>query len=503
MAHRKVKYLSQTRDAFLYERRVPEIARTAVGSAKWYIGVGTDFGEAVAEVSRLTKEHDALIAALKDPARSRAIHQQVAEKTASAPAVIPVLRELATQGIDPVPMRLAAPVIPGDDGVVLEPDLGPGGALGTIRKGLRETDAMPSQDDRLVRLRGLLAGFYHAHAVPPSDPDDRDDWEGLRRKIERRLSELEGSEDRLSAVIERTIIARQITKEVANKYRRNVRILIDHVGDVPIQHVTSSQLRRFRDQHQGRIAASSVASMFSAIKSMFSFAVEEELIDVNPMASVVLKREKRALVEIKWQPFDPEEMQRIMHCLDTVWSKPIRNLAEERRLMVVWGIRTLAYSAMRPREFTKLTPDDVTDDYIRVRDSKTKSSSRIIPLHPALSGLPEFIRGGGLDTLQSQNKDRAQTIRHNFSRLIRDVLNPPILDEKKALYSLRSTFSNAMRRAGASPDIRRAILGHSEKGALGHYDDGVEFEIKKKWVNKTNPLKVYTYGGEDDDIGAD
>ena len=54
-------------------------------------------------------------------------------------------------------------------------------------------------------------------------------------------------------------------------------------------------------------------------------------------------------------------------------------------------------------------------------------------------------------------------------------MDDPIKDPQKALYSLRSTFVNAMRRAGADIQLQRAILGHKEAGAIRHYDDGPEF----------------------------
>ena len=84
-------------------------------------------------------------------------------------------------------------------------------------------------------------------------------------------------------------------------------------------------------------------------------------------------------------------------------------------------------------------------------------------------------------------------------------MDPPITEKKKVLYSLRSTFSNAMRRAGASPDVRRAILGHAEGGALNHYDDGPEFARKRKWVHATDPTVIYpdTDDYYDDGMGDD
>tara|TARA_R110002074_G_scaffold360428_2_gene533158 strand:- start:1250 stop:1396 length:147 start_codon:yes stop_codon:yes gene_type:complete len=48
-----------------------------------------------------------------------------------------------------------------------------------------------------------------------------------------------------------------------------------------------------------------------------------------------------------------------------------------------------------------------------------------------------------------------------------------------------------MRRAGADIQMRRAILGHKEAGAIRHYDDGPEFREKLEIIAKTDPRKPY------------
>jgi len=75
-----------------------------------------------------------------------------------------------------------------------------------------------------------------------------------------------------------------------------------------------------------------------------------------------------------------------------------------------------------------------------------------------------------------------------------------IIHEQKVLYSWRSTYSNAMRRAGADNDMRRAILGHKLAGSLAHYDDGPEFFKKRKWIRASDPRIDYPDPGEDDDL---
>jgi integrase len=278
---------------------------------------------------------------------------------------------------------------------------------------------------------------------------------------------------------------------VLRKYRGNIKKLTDFTGDVPISHVTSVSLRRFRDQQSDIMMPSSLAAVFTPIRGMFKYAIDEELIAINPVPSVVLKKDKRSIHERKCIPFPPLEMKRLLQAMEEHWGSPKRGLSKERRVAIHMVCRVMAFSCLRPIEVVRLEPEDVSDAWIKVRESKTKSSHRTVPLHPSLSDFREFVAKGGLETFRTLKTDQVEPVRYNFRRLTRNLMDPPITENRKVLYSLRATFSNAMRRAGADAEVRRAILGHAEGGALSHYDDGPEFFQKRKWVNATNPTVIY------------
>jgi integrase len=207
------------------------------------------------------------------------------------------------------------------------------------------------------------------------------------------------------------------------------------------------------------------------------------------MIGVKLPKDKRPIEERKWKPFEPQEMTRILESADARWSSPTQGLTTERREAILMVVRVLAFTGMRPIEVLRLTIDDVDSKLIRIKGSKTESSTRVVPLHPEIADFPDWLADGGLHTFQTIKSDPVGSVRHNFGRLLREYMSEPIKDPQKALYSLRSTFVNAMRRAGADIQVQRAILGHKEAGAIRHYDDGPEFEVKRKWVEATDPRR--------------
>lgn len=346
-------------------------------------------------------------------------------------------------------------------------------------------------DEYVDGLRGIIELFYESGQSAPSDPDELEDFQSIRRKIERRIAEVQPNSAILSKVAERYYSFSRFRNVTLRKYRRNIGLLIRQVGDIPIQHVTPSQLRTFRDSLLEKMLPASVQATFTPIKGLFGFALDDALIDVNPVHGVKLPRDRRSIETRKWLPFNPNEFSRIMTAVNTIWANEVRGLSDERREAIRMVVRVLAFTAMRPSEVIRLKHENVSARSIQIVEGKAAGSSRVIPLHPEIADFPDWLRNGGLDTFQHITKDPVEPVRHNFLRLIREIMNDSIVDPKKSLYPFRSTFSNAMRRAGADNSVRRAILGHVEAGALRHYDDGPEFELKRKWVEITNPRDTY------------
>jgi site-specific recombinase XerD len=333
----------------------------------------------------------------------------------------------------------------------------------------------------------LEEAFGKDSPKPPENSDDREEHFFIKSKIERKLSEVVPNPNIISSVLEKYIAFNQIKHLTARKYRRDVSRLIKVVGDLPINQVTPAHLKELREDLVFEMKPASLQAVFTPIKGLLRYAFNEQLIEFNPMSAVALPKDKRPIEERKWKKFDPNEVQRIDEALRIIWKNNVQGLSEERRKAFVMVVRVLMFSGMRPIEVLRLKPSDVSARLIRISGSKTESSTRVIPVHPEISDFPVWVQSGGLETYQNIETDAVGAIRHNFTKLIRKTLNPAISDEQKALYSLRSTFVNAMRRAGADIQMQRAILGHKESGAIRHYDDGPEFEKKFEAVSRTDP----------------
>jgi len=539
----KIPYLKIDRGRYFYQRRVPQKMQAHLGIRRWQLPCGdVSYSKAVQMVVTWAEEHDELIADLRNPDRLReagvaASREEKAKRAAEPDPLLPAFYEMTERlegekkyfprGSLPRPWQAAAKMmteaeadyagkpsleipikeinyrieelqrgdeidrkksLPGLPGLkeyveTLDPEL-----VAAAKIEVRDTPLMPLYPDLFLdRLISAYDVGFGPDREPPSDPDQKDEYDFIKRKLERKISELSPDPNTISSVTERYCDFNSIRPGTRSKYRRELARLIAITGDVPIGHVRTDHLRQLRDKLIGEIKPASIQAVFTPIKGIFNFAFDEDLINVNPMAGVKLPRDKRPIEERKWKPFEPTEVRRILDAAEGIWGKPAKGLTDERREAIHMVVRVLTFSGMRPVEVIRLTADDVDDKLIRIKGSKTESSTRVVPLHTELAGLHDWIASGGLTTFQTIKTDQVGSVRHNFARLLREQMQEPILDPQKALYSLRSTFVNAMRRAGADIQVQRAILGHKEAGAIRHYDDGPEFDVKRRWVDATDP----------------
>lgn len=523
MTQTKPKYMLIEHDRYFYQREVPLEFQAAVGRKKWRAPLGGDFDAAYDRLKELRAEHDTLVAKLKDPEERRdykaakrrereakqsariAAEEAAYDRWCVANGVKTDQEEhqafLEEYGLEEIPVwekaerwleafehernrrrspsqeeiesvqdllkrlaraapeettRIELPPYPEFKALVANASE-TAKSIVTFASFVPEPMDDDEYHDRLVEIHGSLFGD---HGLPPSAPEERDLFDFAKMKLERRIARLARNPDTISKVAAKFYRFAQLRKKTQDKYERTINRFIVSTGDIPVGQVSPRMLRDYRDKLKTRgLLPSSIRSEFTPLMGLFGYAVDEELIEISPMVSVKLPKERRAVEEMKSLPFDAGEMARIFQSLDDVWGNPVRGLSDERREALRMAVRVLAFTAMRPAELMALRQDQVDERAIRIEGGKTKSSWRVIPLHPEIADFPEWLHAGGLTAFHNRKTGQPQTdtvtvLRHNFARLIRDKMDEPITERRKTLYSLRSTFQNAMRRAGAPKDDR-------------------------------------------------
>ena len=141
------------------------------------------------------------------------------------------------------------------------------------------------------------------------------------------------------------------------------------------------------------------------------------------------------------------------------------------------------YSGARLAELVNLKVEDVKADHFKIREAKSESGVRSVPIHPKVrktfARLIEKSKDGYL--LAIGGKNRSDTMSKAFQRLRKDQGHT---DPAKVFHSIRHTVVTKLRRAKIDNRIIQQIIGHSDGSVTGGYGGGFEIEECAKALSK-------------------
>jgi integrase len=146
---------------------------------------------------------------------------------------------------------------------------------------------------------------------------------------------------------------------------------------------------------------------------------------------------------------------------------------------------------MRIKEICSLKTDDIdlSEDCLKITDSKSHSGIRELPIHSKLKKrVRELIDNsddGYLLSGLTQNKytDRSNAIGKRFGRLKASLGFP----EMKVFHSIRKTVGTIFENNEVLENIVADIIGHSKpRMTYGKYSSGTNMKIKKEKIELLN-----------------
>jgi len=158
--------------------------------------------------------------------------------------------------------------------------------IGSVSLGNKFPDPMGTEE-YVERMREIQAtAFGAASPAPPTDPDERDEYDLIRLKLDRRISELTPDPHTLTAVSEAYFTFNSIKPLTRAKYTRDIGRLVALVGDIPVKRVETAHLKQLRDELAPTMKAASLHAVFTPIKGFLKYAGQEDLLNFDPSSAV-------------------------------------------------------------------------------------------------------------------------------------------------------------------------------------------------------------------------
>ncbi|WP_027237202.1 site-specific integrase [Leisingera caerulea] len=463
-------YSRQNRVAFKYLRDVPKALQPLLGRKRWDLSLGSKFDQAKVKCEAYTKEHDRIIALLKDSeSRSDVIRRGIEDFSAAK------LRD----DIEDYPDSFALSWRDTEEHLIGAAKLSPQYERESLAAFAWQAFGDRSHIDQIKEPSPVLK---EALSLPVATPPDGGDtmsqalYAAMQTVLNDRLSELVGKSKesdayRLSSLRERYFKLNNSSAATMRSYRGKIDAMTDKLGDLPLHQFTPEKLRLYRDHllEEG-LKPDSVAQYFAPVKAIMRWAISEELVpgfDAMPTDKVKMPRNDTPVEESRWQRFDDDEIKHVWGLVQEAWG-PESKYTPERQEAFKWAFRVALYTAARPVEIFRMKPENVMPDFITMTTGDVKTRiSRKLPLTKHLSGFFEFMQDGGWNLGKAKPESVAGTMSDSFTKSIRAA---GFTNDRQVLYSTKDTLVDRLQRAGHSDDIIRGITGHvSGQGQLRNY----------------------------------
>jgi integrase len=328
-----------------------------------------------------------------------------------------------------------------------------------------------------------------------------------------------------------------------HEYRRAVEMFITLHGDLPVADIRRTHAREFREALQRvpsvrrgklreatltelsawglkhpevlKVSSGTVNKQLGALQAIAGWAhhngiVPDDIAWSDPFHKMRVEEEQSGRA-----PFAVKELQKIFDApLFTAheWPEGAKGAAG------VWLPLLALFNGARQAELAGLKVSNVEEDaptgtplifIVAERKAgkslKTRSSERVVPIHPQLVklGFLKFVaerRRDGADAwlfpLIAPEKGRASISAWSkwFGRYLRRTAG--VVDTNKVFHSFRHKFSDGATRGGVDPEVRKALMGHSDGSVSGGYGSAAMLE---RWGVKglRSAVEKISYAGLD------
>lgn len=243
------------------------------------------------------------------------------------------------------------------------------------------------------------------------------------------------------------------------------------LGNRPIKEIKPNDLLQVIRKVEEREATHLSRRLLQLCRSIFSYAIANQLLEYNPAAD--LKGALKAHKEVHYPTLQSKELPSFLQKLETVETTPQNKLA----------IKLLMITFMRQGELRRAKWEDINFNAKewRIPAENTKMrDEHIVPLARQTIGLLEslhLLTGSSPYLLPSQHRQKHPIMSENT---INVVLNKMGYKGKLVGHGFRALASTILNEHGFSPDIIERQLAHAERNKVRAAYNRAEYLPQRK-----------------------
>lgn len=342
----------------------------------------------------------------------------------------------------------------------------------TLKKIQAQISAKLAQDEVTSAFNWDLSEFEATSTTNPTDPPSSSLpsiplsqlWQDYTQEHASKWAEGTKAENneafRMFTEVVGNITTSDLTIDVARSYKRE---LTDYPPRRNVGGNAKKSLKELREQSDKRISQATVANRMGLINGFWEWARRHEYIDTNPLAEIVIKRDKSKRDR---DPFTPDDLQ-------LIFSQPRFTQGKYKKDWEFWLPLLALYTGCRMGELCQLTGNDIIEKNgvtaFRIHDEannklKTNNSIRTIPIHQHLIkiGLMELVERRGKGPLFDLEPVNGK-LSHYPSKRFGTFKSKLGFTARKTFHSFRHTFRDTLSDADVRDSLVSALMGHSDE----------------------------------------
>lgn len=370
----------------------------------------------------------------------------------------------------------------------------------------KEAERVPEESLRIVQSNGNASGAKGLSFIKVFEryrESERLAYGGNDKSLDKRLADYVSAVKRFAEFTNGKDI-RDITKNDVAEFRD----LLLQLPSRPKAHVTAmpllKQVEYVRVHDLPTISPSTAKKQLMALSAIFTFAIEQDLIQLNPIHGTT-KRLSQSIERKAGESKQYSEDDVITIFTSPLFTQGYRPSQAKFGEAVYWLPLLAYYTGARVEELAQLYVNDVKQDkgiyYLHItadqddKSVKNRSSIRKVPLHSHIVELgfvqyvasqpkdgrvfPELTRGG--------DGRYASRVSVWLTKYFRTQLNIP--SHIKPLHGFRHSWKTLARNAEIPKDAGDVITGHSSGDVSGTYG-GYSLELLAGYINRIPKLNL-------------
>jgi len=249
-------------------------------------------------------------------------------------------------------------------------------------------------------------------------------------------------------------------------------------SETPLIKITRLNALAYRDALLARVSPASTERYITVVKAVVNHSIDE--LGLSGFNNPFNKLKVKGAAATRGDRLSLSEVE-IMAVREVIPSEDLLALYEA---LVTTGARLAEVSGALCGDIDlqhraiHIRPNDI-------RGVKSPSSIRVIPLSDKAFDLLFALKHGREDTEPLFSRYGRPNGNTAASAALMKHFRKVVTERKKAMHSLRHRKADQLRAVECPEEIRKALLGHSNREVAARYGDGYSLEVLKKWLSQT------------------